>query len=104
MASLALTAPQRRRILAIGGVCPGCRVIGAPNSASSRLGYRGWAGLVGSPWEGGLIVGAAVVWSIDRGAGGSGDFSGAKLFGEPLVGSAPASSSFSLASSTEMTG
>src|SRR5215217_3368390 len=31
---------------------------------------RGWAGFVGSPWEGGLIVGDDLVGSIVRGFGG----------------------------------
>src|SRR5688500_10083418 len=54
---------------------------------------RGWAGFVGSPWEGGLIVGDDLVGSIVRGFGGGPDRSGANASGEPELGFMPSASS-----------
>jgi hypothetical protein len=54
---------------------------------------RGWAGFVGSPWEGGLIVGEDLVGSIVRGFGGGPDRSGANASGEPELGFIPSASS-----------
>ena len=62
---------------------------GPPGERAVRRGQRGWAGLVGSPADGGLIGGPDVASETCEPPAGGGAASGVAAFGSPPDGWAP---------------